>query len=205
VPSDECEDVPSSVRVGEDVFGDICSALLLFRTSEDTWRNVTRPDLGVYGGGVAIPAGEVVFLLTERGYGRDAEPRAFVYRPTFACGGLSGRSPGAARALAQLFLYLRDAEAELDIGEILAQSGLDRYATGGGGLGPLLGHIPVAEVLSVDGPLSADGRYEVGVRLLVGYEEVAVEETLLVSPGGNLHGERCDLLVVGARTDGTGP
>lgn len=107
-------------------------------------------------------------------------------------------------------MLLRIHDAEDDLRRLLSSSGRDAFSEPGDDLRPLRGDYIMSEVVFVDGPLpltpgGRDGAYEVGVRVTSGPHEETFAETLFLSPGKNLEGEECSLLVQGGRSGLTGP
>ncbi len=150
--------------------------------------------------------------------GRTYDTRMLAYVPSgsLACAGTAEVDPldqGDARSVVERFLLLRIHDAEDDLARLLSPSGRDSFGDFGGHLQPLRDdYIDFldAGVVFVDGPLALspggpDGAYEVGVRMTKGLDEETFTETLFLSPGKNLEGEDCPLLVQGGRSGLKGP
>jgi hypothetical protein len=215
VPLRFYECYPRSTAIDGFVFGDFCGSLATYSAAEDRWHDVSRPDLT---GWVMEPvAAGNAFLVTAHSLelsehpGREFDTRMFAFVPegAFACAGTARVDPtdrSGARYVAARFLLLRVHDAEGDLRGLLTTSGRDAFASEESGLSPLLrGDHYLYEIVFIDGPLSPDDSFEVGVRLTTSPQNRIIEETLFLSRGENLAGESCPLLVNGARPGLLGP
>lgn len=203
----ECS--PRSAAIPGFVFADFCGATAVYSTAEDRWRDAARPDLS---GWVVEPlAADGVFLVMGHSIESD-DRRMLAFNPIdgFRCAGtqhVDPSQPDGATFVVERFLKMRIDDARDDIGGVVSPRGSAMFADPDAGLQPLVGgyyHL-LWEVLFVDRPLGPDGSYEVGVRMTVGLNERLIEETYFVSPGRNLEGDRCPLIIDGGRPGATGP
>ncbi len=217
VPLRFYECYPRSVAIDGYVLGNFCGSMAAYAASEDRWHEVSLPGLAGWALEL-IPAGSGFLVIGHSSElsetpGRTYDTRMLAYMPngSFTCAGMAGADasdPGAARSVAERFLLLRIHDAEDDLARLLSPSGRDAFRDSDADLRPLRGDYIISEVVFVDGPLpiapgGPDHAYEIGVRMTTSPDEETFAETLFLSPGRNLEGERCPLLVQGGR-DGLG-
>jgi N-acetylneuraminic acid mutarotase len=203
----ECS--PRSVAIDGFVFANFCGATAVYSAAVDRWHDTARPDLS---GWVLEPvAAGQTFLVMGRSQ-ESGERKMLAFNPLdgLQCAGtqhVDPTQPEGATYVVERFQRMRFDDARADIGGILSLRGEAAFADPDSGLQPLVGgyyHF-VWEVLFVDGPLGPDDAYEVGVRMRIGLGERVVEETYFVSPGRNLEGEHCPLVIDGGRPGVAGP
>jgi hypothetical protein len=210
---------PHSVAIDGYVLGNFCGSMAAYAASEDRWHDVSLP--GLAGWALQpIPAGNSFLVIGHSSElsetpGRTYDTTMLAYVPggSFNCAGMSGvdaSDPGDARSVAERFMLLRIHDAEDDLARLISPEGYDAFRHPDGDLQPLRGDYIISEVIFVDGPgpVVPDGpdvAYEIGVRLTDSPDEETFAETLVLSPGQNLEGEECPLLVQGGRGGLTRP
>jgi hypothetical protein len=210
---------PHSVAIEGWVLGNFCGSMAAYASSEDGWHDVSLPDFAGWAM-QPIPAGNAFLVIGHSselsetpGRTYDTVMLAYVPNGSFTCAGMAGidaSDPGDARSVAERFMLLRIHDAEDDLMRLLSPRGWDAFGNSAGDLRPLRGDYIISKVAFVDGPLpispgGPDGAYEIGVRMTTSPDEETFAETLFLSPGHNLEGEECPLLVQGGRSGLSGP
>ncbi|HET6362478.1 MAG TPA: hypothetical protein VFH11_10520 [Gemmatimonadota bacterium] len=210
---------PNSVAIEGYVLGNFCGSMAVYTASEDQWHDVSLPGLAGWAlqpiptGDAFLVVGHSIELSDTPGRTYDTVMLAYVPNGSFACAGMAradASDRGDARSVAERFMLLRTHDAEDDLARLISPAGRDAFTHPDHDLRPLRGDYISPKVVFVDGPgpIVPDGpdvAYEIGVRMTTSPNEETFAETLFLSPGRNLAGEECPLLVQGGRSGLAGP
>jgi hypothetical protein len=210
---------PNSVAIEGYVLGNFCGSMAVYAASEDQWHDVSLPGLAGWAlqpiptGDAFLVVGHSSELSETPGRTYDTVMLAYVPNGSFTCAGMAradASDRGDARSVAERFMLLRTHDAEDDLARLISPAGRDAFTHPDHDLRPLRGDYISPKVVFVDGPgpIVPDGPdvgYEIGVRMTTSPNEETFAETLFLSPGRNLAGEECPLLVQGGRSGLAGP
>ena len=210
---------PNSVAIEGYVLGNFCGSMAVYAASEDQWHDVSLPGLAGWAlqpiptGDAFLVVGHSIELSETPGRTYDTVMLAYVPNGSFTCAGMA-RADASDRddagSVAERFMLLRTHDAEDDLARLISPAGRDAFTHLDGDLRPLRGDYISPQVVFVDGPDpivpgGPDVAYEIGVRMTTSPDEATFAETLFLSPGRNLAGEECPLLVQGGRSGLAGP